>query len=112
MAELRREAGAWLRGLREARGFSQRQLAEFVGIEYYTFVSQIEAGRGKLPADRYQRWAEALGVAPKIFVMNLLRFYEPATFKILFGDFKELDLDGSLFASCRKLGAKVLSFGS
>lgn len=54
MGERRREAGVWLRQLREERGFTQRQLAERVGIEYYTFVSQIEAGRGRIPADRYQ----------------------------------------------------------
>lgn len=85
MAERRREAGAWLRQIREARGFTQRQLAERVGIEYYTFVSQIEAGRGRIPADRYQKWADALQIDPKIFVQNLLHFYEPATYQILFG---------------------------
>ena len=85
MTERRREAGVWLRQLREARGFTQRQLAERVGIEYYTFVSQIEAGRGRIPADRYQKWADALQIDPKIFVRNLLHFYEPATYEILFG---------------------------
>jgi len=85
MAELRREAGAWLRRLREARGFTQRQLAERVGIDYYTFVSQIEAGRGRIPAERYRKWADALDIEPKAFVRNLLHFYEPATYQILFG---------------------------
>ena len=85
MAERRREAGAWLRQLREVRGFTQRQLAESVGIEYYTFVSQIESGRGRIPADRYQKWADALDIEPKIFVKELLHFYEPATYQILFG---------------------------
>jgi len=85
MAERRREAGLWLRQLREDRGFTQRQLAERVGIDYYTFVSQIEAGRGRIPADRYQKWADALEIEPRLFVKNLLRFYEPATYRILFG---------------------------
>ena len=30
-AELRKEAGRWLKDRREARGLSQRQLAELVG---------------------------------------------------------------------------------
>ncbi len=86
MAERRREAGAWLRHRREMRGFTQRQLAERVGIEYYTFVSQIEAGRGRIPADRYQKWADALEVEAKIFVKKMLHFYEPTTYQILFGE--------------------------
>ena len=86
VVELRREAGLWLRGLREERGFSQRALAEKVGLEYYTFVSQIEAGRGRIPADRYQAWATAIAMEPAAFVKRLLRFYEPTTYAILFGE--------------------------
>ena len=89
MAERRREAGTWLRHLRETRGFTQRQLAERVGIEYYTFVSQIEAGRGRIPADRYQKWADALEIEQKIFVKKMLYFYEPITYQILFGEYDE-----------------------
>jgi transcriptional regulator with XRE-family HTH domain len=89
MAERRREAGAWLRLRRETRGFTQRQLAERVGIEYYTFVSQIEAGRGRIPADRYQKWADALEIEPKVFVKKMLNFYEPITYQILFGETAE-----------------------
>lgn len=91
VAELRREAGLWLRAMREERGFSQRTLAEKVGLEYYTFVSQIEAGRGRIPADRYQAWATAIGIEPAAFVKQLLRFYEPATYAILFGEKLEKD---------------------
>jgi len=86
MAELRKEAGMWLRELRERQGLSQRQFAERVGLEYYTFVSQIEAGRGRIPADRYQHWARALGVEARDFVRIMLKFYEPITFRILFGE--------------------------
>jgi transcriptional regulator with XRE-family HTH domain len=82
--ELRREAGRWLKALREKRGLSQRNLADLVGAEYYTFISQIEAGRGRIPPDRYITWAEALGVEPKALVSMLLRYYDPVTYKILF----------------------------
>jgi transcriptional regulator with XRE-family HTH domain len=84
--ELRREVGRWLKGLREKRGLSQRKMAECVGAEYYTFISQIEAGRGRIPPDRYQLWAEALAIEPKLFVRTLLRYYDPVTYKILFQD--------------------------
>ncbi len=39
--ELRREAGRYIRSLREGRGLSQRQLADLIGTEYYTFISQL-----------------------------------------------------------------------
>lgn len=86
VAELRREGGRWLKELREARSLSQRALAEKVGAEYYTFISQIEAGRGRIPPNRYLDWAEALNVDPRVFVRALMRFYDPVTYQILFGE--------------------------
>ena len=84
--ELRQEAGRWLRELREARGLSQRGLADRVGAEYYTFISQLESGRGRIPPDRYRIWAKALGVDPKTFVRTLMQYYDPVTYEIIFGD--------------------------
>ncbi|MEE7449968.1 transcriptional regulator [Methylobacterium radiotolerans] len=84
--ELRREGGRYLKELREARGLSQRQLAALVGAEYYTFISQLETGRGRIPPDRYRAWAEALEIEPRAFVRNVMRFYDPITHEILFGD--------------------------
>jgi len=84
--ELRRAGGVWLRGLRERRGLSQRELARSVGAEYYTFVSQLETGRGRVPPDRYRLWATALEVDPKMFVRQLLSYYDPMTYDILFGE--------------------------
>jgi transcriptional regulator with XRE-family HTH domain len=82
--ELRRDAGRWLRGLREAKGLSQRDLAQRTGTEYYTFVSQLETGRGRIPQESYLAWAEALGVEPKVFVRTLMQYYDPVTHDILF----------------------------
>src|SRR6516165_5140574 len=81
---LRREAGEYLRDLRESAGLSQRQLASMVGTEYYTFVSQLETGRGRLPPIKYKVWAEALGVRSYNFVKILMRYYDPITYEILF----------------------------
>ncbi len=86
MAELRRDAGAWLKSLREARGISQRDLAQKVGVDYYTFISQVEFGRGRIPPDRYRAWAEALGVPAREFVLKLMRYYDPVTYRVLFAN--------------------------
>jgi transcriptional regulator with XRE-family HTH domain len=83
-AQLRKEAGLWLRARREARGMSQRDLAQLVEVEYYTFISQIEAGRGRVPPDRLNAWAEALQMDPQVFVKTLMRFYDPITYGLLF----------------------------
>ena len=83
--KLRREAGKWLKELRIKRDLTQRDLAELVGVEYYTFVSQLEVGRGRIPPDRYEPWALALGLDPADFVKQLMRYYDPQTYRILFG---------------------------
>jgi transcriptional regulator with XRE-family HTH domain len=81
---LRKEAGQWLRELRQRRGLSQRELAEMVGAGNYTFISQLEHGRGRIPPDRYLPWAGALGVEPSEFVRGLLYYYDPVTYNIIF----------------------------
>jgi transcriptional regulator with XRE-family HTH domain len=82
--KLRKEAGQWLRELRENRSLSQRGLAEKVGAGNYTFISQLEHGRGRIPPDRYLLWAGALGVEPREFVRGLLYYYDPVTYNIIF----------------------------
>lgn len=84
--DLRREGGRWLKEQREATGLSQRQLAAKVGADYYTFISQLETGRGRIPPDRYRDWAKALEVSEKTFVRELMRFYDPITYEILFSE--------------------------
>lgn len=82
--------GVWLRELREEQGMSQRDLSEKLGLEYYTFISQLENGRGKIPSNRYRDWAQALGQEPKTFVRKLLMHYDPVSYEILFsGDMTE-----------------------
>jgi ribosome-binding protein aMBF1 (putative translation factor) len=81
---LRKAAGAWLRSLREQKGLSQRDLAGQVGADYYTFISQLETGRGRVPHDRYEDWARALDINPRYFVKELMSYYDPITYRILF----------------------------
>lgn len=84
--ELRRAGGEWLRKLREQRGLSQRELAKRVDADYYTFISQLETGRGRIPPDRYRVWAQALDIDAKLFVKTLLQYYDPITHAVLFPD--------------------------
>ncbi|WP_099864303.1 helix-turn-helix domain-containing protein [Pararhizobium haloflavum] len=81
---LRQRAGRWVRILRENAGLSQRELAKATGIDYYSFISQIESGRGRIPPERYLAFAEAFGIDPKHFVQELLRYYDPITYDILY----------------------------
>jgi hypothetical protein len=48
------------------------------------FISQIEAGRGRVPPDRYEVWAEALEMDAGVFVRHLMRFYDPITYELAF----------------------------
>ena len=82
--EQRAALGLWLKELRETRKLSQRELADKLSLDYYTFISQLENGRGRIPVHRYGEWAEALGEDKRSFVRKLLSYYEPTTYKILF----------------------------
>lgn len=84
VCELRREGGRWLKTQRERRGLSQRELATLVGSEHYSFISQLENGRGRIPPERYEAWSAAFGMANGRFVREILRFYDPIAHRMLF----------------------------
>jgi transcriptional regulator with XRE-family HTH domain len=83
---LRIAAGRWLKSLREARSLTQREMAEHVGLRYYTFISQIEGGHGRIPPDQYEAWADVLKIDHKTFASELMRYYDPVYYKMLFGE--------------------------
>ena len=76
----RRDAGNWLRALRERRGLSQRELAKRVGIRYYTLIAQLEQGRGRVPSSKYLVWAQALGIEPDEFIRGLTSLFGTSLF--------------------------------
>ncbi len=84
--QLRKEAGAWLQQRRKEAGLSQIQLAEKLGLKYYTFVSQVENGFGRVPSESMEAWALALGIAPAEFARHLLSYYDPVLYRLLFED--------------------------
>ena len=84
--ERRKEAGRWLKEMRQRAGLSQLDLAQKLGLKYYTFISQVENGFGRVPSDSMEAWAVALGLAPADFVRHLLSYYDPDLYRLLFGD--------------------------
>lgn len=81
---LRKEAGQMLRNMREAVEKTQKDLAEEIGIGYYTMISQIEGGKTRVPPSQLVSYAKALQVPPKELTKKLLRYYDPCTWEILF----------------------------
>ena len=82
--QLRKQAGAWLKELRGQAGLSQIQLADVLGFKYYTFISQVENGFGRVPVESMEAWAKALNADPSSFAKRLLSFYEPELYRLLF----------------------------
>ena len=84
--QLRKQAGAWLKGLRAKAGLSQIELAQRLGLKYYTFISQVENGFGRVPTETMEAWAAALGVDASHFAKELLSYYDPELYRLLFGN--------------------------
>lgn len=82
--ELRKAAGRWLQDHRKRVGLSQIQLAQALGLKYYTFVSQVENGFGRVPSESMEAWARALRVDPAEFARRLLSYYDPELHRLLF----------------------------
>ena len=81
---LRKQAGTWLKELRARAGLSQIELAGILGFKYYTFISQVENGFGRVPTESIEPWGRALGVEPSEFARELLSYYEPELHRLLF----------------------------
>lgn len=79
----RQEAGKYIRRLRTENDLTQVKLADAVGIKYYTFITQIESGKGRVPPESLIDWANALKVDPVEFAWNMLSFYDPETYDVL-----------------------------
>lgn len=82
--ENRRSAGAWLKGQRERKWLTQREIAEACGLRYVSFISQIELGKVRVPPGRWADYAQALKMDPHVFARELFRRYEPEVYNLLF----------------------------
>ena len=84
-SNLRRDVGLWLRDERKRAGYSQTDLAKKLGLDYYTFISQIENGRGRIPSSRYADWADALNISRREFALRMVKYYDPHTYELITG---------------------------
>ena len=64
-------------------------LEQALGLKYYTFVSQVENGFGRVPTESLEAWARALRIEPSAFARELLAYYEPELHRLLFGGKKK-----------------------
>jgi transcriptional regulator with XRE-family HTH domain len=80
------EAGAWLKQLREGRGLSQPQMVTALGMKHRAAISMIESGKNRLAPVNFEIYAEMLCIEPREFVRQLLSYYSPEVYEILFGD--------------------------
>ena len=83
---LRKAAGVYLKGLRVDQGMTQRELASAVGLDYYTFISQLECGSGRVPPHLYIPFADAFDVDRPEFAKQMLKYYDPFGYQALFGN--------------------------
>src|ERR1700750_2696414 len=83
--QLRKLAGDWLKQRRADAGLSQVDLAARLGLQYYTFLSQIRTGCSRVPTEAMAAWATELGLEPAAFAKHLLLYYEPELHRLLFG---------------------------
>ena len=80
----RKQAGAWLKKLREEAGLTQMEVADRLGFKYYAFISQVETGFSRVPTDKIEAWARVLGVEPSLFARRLIAHYEPELHRVLY----------------------------
>lgn len=76
--------GAFLRTSRENAGLTQKALADQIGLEYYTMISQMELGYISIPPALWIPIAKALGIDRADFVLRCLDSYQPELYMALF----------------------------
>lgn len=77
----RKEGGAWLKRCRQEAGLTQKELADRVGFDYYTFISQIESGAGRVPDAAFAAYSRALNIPRDEFSEQMLRYYSPIIYE-------------------------------
>ncbi len=76
--------GKRLKDARTAAGFTQKAMADELGIEYYTMVSQMELGYISIPATLWGPIADVLKMDKSEWVLLCLIEYQPELYRALF----------------------------
>lgn len=77
--------GSFLKSHREQAGFTQKALADSIGLEYYTMISQMELGYVSIPPSLWVPLATTLGMDRSDFSLRCLSSYQPEVYNALFG---------------------------
>jgi len=83
--QLRVTGGQFLKQLRNHAGITQKELADKLDLNYYTMISQIEAGSSRVPPNLFVTYAKALNVDEVLLTKKLMEYYDPYTYLALFG---------------------------
>lgn len=76
--------GSVLKERRTAEGYTQKGLADALGIEYYTMISQMELGYISIPSSVWLPIAKTLRMNPSEWVLRCLKEYQPEVYAALF----------------------------
>ena len=106
--DYRRTVGRHVRDWRLAKGLTQEQLAQQMGMGF-TAVSAIETGRGAVPPERYEDFAAILGVPRREFGKFMLRYTNPWAYAMIFEEEAHADpqLRRDLQAIPERLGVNI-----
>lgn len=77
--------GEALRNKRTSEGYTQKALADALGIEYYTMVSNMELGHMSIPPSLWGPIANALRMNRQEWILMCLSEIQPEVYRALFG---------------------------
>lgn len=81
----RNNLGQRLKDARKAEGMTQKALADALGLEYYTMISQMELGYISIPATLWGPIADTLKMDKPEWILLCLNEYQPEVYRALFG---------------------------
>jgi DNA-binding XRE family transcriptional regulator len=77
--------GTRVRDARTQKGITQRELAELIGVQYSSMISQIELGYISLPASLWIPVSETLSLNRCDWILDCLSEIQPQIFRCIFG---------------------------
>lgn len=81
----RKHIGSLIRKKRMDIGMTQKALSDLLGLQYYTFISQVETGWATLPPTLWIPMADALRLDRQEFTVSCLAYLQPEIYQALFG---------------------------
>lgn len=78
--------GQLVKDARVKEGFTQKALADALGLEYYTMISQMELGYISIPPSLWTPIADKLRLDRSNWVLECLLEIQPEVFRALFGN--------------------------